>query len=352
MKTQRIRPVRLLLLLVAMAATAGTLAGCGSEGNGQAAAATNAPLGTDVPAGTKLTVADDANRLATLMRLSGEQDKLAAQVDYANFTSGPLRLEAIRAGRAQLAGVGDVPPILAQFSDAGVPIVGAIRRLGGGDRLVTSPKSGIARLEDLKGKKVAINEGTSQQAVVLRNLKAAGLSLKDIQPITLDLAEFVDALRTNQVDAAVVKEPDRSRYLAKQASGGARALDNAPGANPGLFYLSASRKALADKAQAAAIRDFTVHWYRAWQWLNEHPDVWEREYLVADQKVPLKDASAIIESDGKAEFPALRDLIATQQETVDILQGAGAFAGKKLDAHGQFDLRFDGLTAKSSISGG
>jgi sulfonate transport system substrate-binding protein len=349
--TQRIRPVRLLFLLAAVAATVGPLAGCGSDSDGEAAAASDAPLATEVPAGTKLTIADDANKLAALMRLSGEQDKLAAEVGYANFTSGPLRLEAIRAGRAQIAAVGDVPPILAQFSDAGVPIVGAIRRTGGGDRLATSPESGIARLEDLRGKKVAINEGTAQQAIALRNLKAAGLSLDDIEPVALDLAEFVDALRTNQVDAAVVKQPDRSRYLADHASAGARALDNAPGANPGLFYLSASTKALGDEALAAAVRDFVVHWYRAQQWLNENKDVWEREYLIGDQKIPPEDAGAITESDGSAEFPKLDALIATQQETVDILQEAGAFPGKKLDARGQFDLRFDGLTAEAPLSG-
>jgi sulfonate transport system substrate-binding protein len=331
-------------------ATLGPLAGCGGETVGEAAARNDAPLATKVPSGTKLTVADDANRLATLMRLSGEQDKLASEVAYANFTSGPLRLEAIRAGRAQIAAVGDVPPILAQFSNAGVPIVGALRRTGGGDRLVTSPKSGIARLDDLRGKKVAINEGTSQQAVTVRNLKAAGLSVKDVKPVTLDLAEFVDALRTNQVDAAVVKEPDRSRYLARYAPAGARALENAPGANPGLFYLTASRKALGDEAVAAAVRDFVVHWYRAQQWLNENRDVWEREYLVRDQKIPAKDATAITGSDGLAEASGLGALIATQQKTVDILQEGGAFAGKKLDAHGQFDLRFDGLSAGSPVS--
>ena len=58
-------------------------------------------LPRDVPPGTSLVIADDANYVASLLKLSGEQEKLAADVTYANFSSGPLRLEAIRAGAAQ-----------------------------------------------------------------------------------------------------------------------------------------------------------------------------------------------------------------------------------------------------------
>ncbi|MFC3113913.1 hypothetical protein ACFODN_12830, partial [Rodentibacter caecimuris] len=51
-----------------------------------------------VPAGTKLVVTDDANRFETLFNLSGEREKLAADVTFVNFSSGPIGLEAIRAG--------------------------------------------------------------------------------------------------------------------------------------------------------------------------------------------------------------------------------------------------------------
>jgi sulfonate transport system substrate-binding protein len=78
--------------------------------------AQDASLPTKVPSGTKIVLADDANNAASLLKLSGEYDKLAADVSFANFTSGPLRLEAIRAGAAQVGAVGDVPPILAHFS--------------------------------------------------------------------------------------------------------------------------------------------------------------------------------------------------------------------------------------------
>jgi sulfonate transport system substrate-binding protein len=310
-----------------------------------------AELPTAVPEGTTLVVADDANRLKTLFALSGEQDKLSANVSYANFSSGPLRLEAIRAGNAQLGAVGDVPPILAQYSDAGVPIVGAVQRDGVGQLLVTSPGSGIKTLNDLAGKKIAINEGTAQQAIVLRNLKAAGLTIKDVQPINLGLAEFADGLRADQVNAAVLKQPDRARYLASTAGKNTIELPNAPGAYPGLNYVYASQEALSDPARAAAIREFIVAWYRAEQWLNDNKATWIDQYLVGDQKVSPADAQAIAESDGKTRVPGFTDeIVAIQQETIDLLQGAGAFPGKELRARDEFDFRFGDLTAASPAS--
>ncbi|WGD30532.1 ABC transporter substrate-binding protein [Ancylobacter sp. WKF20] len=317
-----------------------------------AATAQTAPTGelaVGVPKGVKLVIADDANYVAKLLELSGEQEKLAADVSYANFTSGPLRLEAIRAGAAQVGAVGDVPPILAQYSGANVVIVGAVVTSGAGTLLATSPGSGIKTLADLKGKKIGINVGTAQQATVLRNLKAAGLAITDIQPINLGLAEFADALRAGQIDAAVLKQPDRTRYLnSVKGQGDARALDNAPGANTNIKYLYASVSALQDPAQAAAIRDFVVHWYRAHLWKNAHRDIWVNEYLVKNQRLKDEDAALVWESEGDAtSIPGLAKLVPIQQETTDLLQAGGSFKGKTLDAKEQFDLRYQALNERS-----
>jgi len=221
---------------------------------------------------------------------------------------------------------------------------------GPGATLATAPGSGIEKLEDLRGKKIAINEGTAQQAIVLRNLKAAGLSIKDVQPVNLGLAEFADGLRANQVDAAVLKQPDRFRYLASTEGKGSKEIPNAPGANPGLYYVYASNDALGNAAQAAAIREFVIRWYRAEKWLNEHKDVWVQEYLIKDQNVAPEDAKVIAESDGLSSVPGFTDeTIGIQQETVDLLQSAGAFAGKDLKAKDEYDFRFADLTLDAPL---
>ncbi|MEZ2410386.1 ABC transporter substrate-binding protein [Bosea sp. RCC_152_1] len=326
-------------------ATSAVLPGLASRGFGQAAAQP-AALPTSVKPGTAIVLADDANGVRALLEQSGEQAKLAAKVSYANFSSGPLRLEAIRAGAAQLGAVGDVPPILAHFSNANVIIVGAVQGRGGGSLIATAPGSGIKALPDLEGKKVGINQGTAQQAILLRNLKAAGLSIKDIQPINLGVAEFADALRARQIDAAVLKQPDRSRYLASVPGTDARELESAPGANPNLSYFYAARSALDDPDQAAAIRDLVIHWYRAHAWKNANRDAWIDGYFVKNQKLKPEDAAAAYDTQGDTFVPGLTpELIAIQQQTIDVLQEAGSFAGKELKAVDEFDLRFAKLTA-------
>lgn len=306
-------------------------------------------LPTSVPKGTKIVLADDANNAASLLKLSGEFDKLAADVSFANFTSGPLRLEAIRAGAAQIGAVGDVPPILAHFSGAEVVIVGVVVTEGPSTIIATSPNSGINELKDLKGKKVGINPGTAQQAIVFRNLKGSGLKPEDIQPINLGLAEFADALRAGQIDAAVLKQPDRARYLKSVAGSGAREIQDAEGGNKNLKILYAAKSALGDPAQAAAIRDFVVHWYRAHLWKNDNAETWAREYLVKDQRLSSEDAQSVIEAEsGKSYIPDWKsEIIPRQQDTIDLLQAVGSFKGKELKAQDEFDHRFDGLNDKS-----
>jgi sulfonate transport system substrate-binding protein len=315
------------------------------------ARADEAELPAKVPSGVKLVIADEANNVKTLMKLSGEQDKLAANVAYANFTSGPLRQEAIKAGAAQVGAVGDVPPILAQYANTGFKIVGAIKASGTSSRITTAPGTDINSLADLKGKKLGVNEGTASQAALLRNLRGAGLTVADIKPIKLGLAELADALRARQIDAAMLKQPDRERYLATSASAGAKALENAPGANSGLSYLYASPEALKDPAVAAAIRDFVIHWYRALIWTNANKDRVIKDYLVADQKLSLADATTVVEGQGTLSVPGFTEqTIATQQETIDLLQSANSFTGKTLVARDEFDLRFAGLSDKSNAA--
>lgn len=313
------------------------------------ALADDAALPTNVPKGVKIVLADDANNAASLLKLSGEYDKLAADVSFANFTSGPLRLEAIRAGAAQVGAVGDVPPILAHFSGAEVVTVGVVVTEGPSTIIATAPDSGIKELKDLKGKKVGINPGTAQQAIVFRNLKASGLKPDDIQPINLGLAEFADALRVGQIDAAVLKQPDRARYLKSVAGTGAREINDAAGGNKNLKILYAAKSALADPAQAAAIRDLVVHWYRAHLWKNDNAETWSKEYLVKDQRLSADDAQAVIAAEsGKSYVPDWKgEIIPRQQDTINLLQAAGNFKGKELKAEDEFDNRFDGLNDKS-----
>jgi sulfonate transport system substrate-binding protein len=58
----------------------------------------------------------------------------------------------------------------------------------------------------------------------------------------------------------------------------------------------------------------------------------------------------IAESDGSSSVPGFTDeTIGIQQETIDLLQDAGAFAGKELKARDEYDFRFADLTPDAPL---
>jgi sulfonate transport system substrate-binding protein len=73
--------------------------------------------------------------------------------------------------------------------------------------LVTRPDSGIARIADLKGKRVAVTRGTDPYIFLLRALAEAGLSERDIRPVLVQHGDGKAALERGDVDAWAGLDP-------------------------------------------------------------------------------------------------------------------------------------------------
>ncbi len=77
----------------------------------------------------------------------------------------------------------------------------------GGDAIIG--RRGIKRINDLKGKAVAVTPSTPSQTFLLFALESAGLSLADVKVIEVPSApDAAVAFRSGKVDAAVVWSPD------------------------------------------------------------------------------------------------------------------------------------------------
>ena len=90
---------------------------------------------------------------------------------------------------------------------AGEPLVIFAAQCNRGMAVVAGAKSDIKTIKDLKGKKVAIWPGSTQEVVILERLKAEGMTIKDIQPIRLPFSDMAPALARGDVDAYVGAEP-------------------------------------------------------------------------------------------------------------------------------------------------
>ena len=96
----------------------------------------------------------------------------------------------------------------------GEPVVIFAAQCNRGMAVMAGAKSEIKSIKDLKGKKVAIWPGSTQEVVILERLKAEGMTIKDIQHVRLPFSDMAPALARGDVDAYVGAEPGPGISLA------------------------------------------------------------------------------------------------------------------------------------------
>jgi len=134
--------------------------------------------------------------------LEADLAKDGIRVEYKFFKgAGPAVNEALANKQLDFALQGDLPSLLHRASGIKTKIV-----LGSNVRanvyLAVPPGSDIQRIEDLKGKRVAVFKGTNLHLVVVRALAARGLKENDVKLINMETASSTAALINKDVDAA------------------------------------------------------------------------------------------------------------------------------------------------------
>lgn len=300
---------------------------------------TGSALAQDVPAGTKLVVADQSELIRNLLDASGERDTITSDLELPNFSGGPAILEAMRAGVLDIAYVGDTPPIQARASGTLLPIIATVARERSEYRLVARPGLQIDDLADLRGKRVSYIEGSGRQVFLIEALNRAGLTLEDVTPVPLRVTDLPDAIRTQTIDVAVLQEPHVTR-LANQIGASAVSDPRERELLPGTWYIYARPEALADRAKHAAIAEFLSATIRAADWSNQNREEWGKEYYTDFQRIPAEDTAAILASQSLMEFQTSAEGIPHHQRLIDIVAQAGELP-ERFDAQGSFSGDFD-----------
>lgn len=333
------------LLLRSIAATGTLLLPCASFAETLSDAA---PIPDQVPPGTKLVIGDPQTQ--TALRLSGEIDKLPFQVEWANISGGPQTIEAFRAHALDLGSVADIPPIHATWTGLEVRVVAARFRQDPVNHPIyvigTAPGSGIERLEDLKGRKIAFSPGQAQGALVLQLLKKLGLARADVQLIEFPSVgdTFTTALASKLVDAAPIAEANKERFIRNYAKDGAKVLKHELRDDPSYLYLQKS--VLADPGKAAAVMAYVDAWGRTLRWIDTHPNEWVAGYYVKDQGLKEEAGRFLVEANGHPDVPTdWTDVIARQQETIDLL--AAELKKPVFKAETLFDRRFEAIAGRA-----
>lgn len=98
----------------------------------------------------------------------------------------------------------------------------------GNDQIIAAP--GIKSVADLKGKRVAAEEGTVDHYLLLLGLKKAGLSAKDITFVPLETGAAAAAFVAGKVDAVGVFAPFTTQALKRNGSSTLFSSKDFPGA--------------------------------------------------------------------------------------------------------------------------
>ena len=188
-------------------------AACGSAKTSQASQTTQATSAAP-PTTVKIgyLTGDSASALFAVANQQDLWQKYNLKPDLVTFTSGPLALEALKAGDIQIAhgGVGALWPAMAGQAE----LLGA-DVFDNADALIAQPSSGVTSIAQLKGKDVAVTTGTATDILLRLALQHAGIPFSDVHEVQMAPATIVSAFVSNQVQLAGSWYPLLNTILAK-----------------------------------------------------------------------------------------------------------------------------------------
>lgn len=153
--------------------------------------------------------------------LEKELESLGFTVEWTEFPGGPQLLEALNVGSLDFGHTGEAPPIFAQAAEAPLIYFANEPSNPRGEAIIVPEDSSIKSVEDLKGKKVALNKGSNVHYLLVKALEKYGVDYEDIETAFLPPSDARAAFEKGAVDAWVIWDP----FLAEaQRKTGARIL--------------------------------------------------------------------------------------------------------------------------------
>lgn len=137
-------------------------------------------------------------------RDGGFFDKVGITVDLVQFQGGPAEIAAMASGDIDISQIGHGAHALCIEGQA--QIFG-LDLFGKSDEVMANKEKGIEKIEDLKGKTVAVTAGTSSEIVLDLALQKAGMTRDDMELVEMDANGAVTAMVSGKVDACATWSP-------------------------------------------------------------------------------------------------------------------------------------------------
>ena len=317
----RIKHLAASVLVVGLAA-----AGCSSASSGPAALPGSATVTGSVDlAKVTLNVGDQKGTGAqAVLKAAGLLNTLPFKINWSDFTSGPTMVQAMSTGAVDIGGVGDAPPVFAAAGGENIAIVGARKTSFDSDAVVVPKNSPIHTIAGLRGKRIAVSFGSSDDYHLLTVLAKNGLTTKDVTLVNLQPAPGLAAFTSGAIDAWDIWPPYVQQLTGQY--GGRVLVTGASYGSPYSFEV-ASRAALANPAKAAALKAYLEALNKGYQWTAAHSSEWA---AIWGQVTGLPDSIMLRAAQVSATtpIPITSAIAVSEQNLVDQFYAAGLIPTK------------------------
>jgi sulfonate transport system substrate-binding protein len=316
-----------LTAAIALLAAAGALAACSSSSAGTSTAK---PLsGFDASAAkhsewSKYTFVlgdNGGDGTQALAQITGVFANAPYKVTFARFTYGPPLVQAAASGDIDLGVVGDVPPITGAAKEYGFSVVGLAHYINTSipdEDIIVQKGSPITTLAQLKGKKIAVPEGSSAHGLLLLALKRAGLTPSDVQIDFLSPAAGATAFAAGKVDAWSIWNPQVSLAIKQGARIVAKGLP--PVDQTSNYYVAPNRDLSGPRR--AAFTDLFQRLGAEFAWADKHQDAYAQA-LSEEDTISLADAKAVVPAFEFYIAPVVPADVQAEQALADAFLQAG-----------------------------
>ncbi|MBI3341542.1 ABC transporter substrate-binding protein [Candidatus Curtissbacteria bacterium] len=158
----------------------------------------------------KITVAWTNQPYLVLMYVAAQKGYFADEgldVTYKNFPSGRDALDDVVAGNADVATVGEAPVVRKIYEGYDVDVLSILYSSTKNTALVARRDRGIAKIEDIKGKKIAVFKNSTSEFFLFSYLASQGIQLSQVTIVDALEKDMPSMLETGKVDAVALINP-------------------------------------------------------------------------------------------------------------------------------------------------
>ncbi|MEU8461434.1 ABC transporter substrate-binding protein [Streptomyces sp. NPDC029003] len=335
-----------LSLLATLVPLSLALTACGGSSAADSGPGSSRDGATAAGAKVTLNVGDQKGGSESLLRAAGELENLDYTIKWSTFTSGPPLLEAVNAKAVDIGAVGNTPPVFAAAAKSKIAVVAATHGSSAGEAILVPKDSPLKSPADLRGKKIAVAQGSSAHFQLIASLQQAGLTPSDVQITLLQPADALAAFNSGKVDAWAVWDPYTSQVL----RAGARVLTSGEGIVNGLGFQVAAPSALEDPAKGKAVADYVRRLQRAQDWVFTHPEEWAKAWA-KETGLPYEVALDSVKRSTGTRVPVAVDdaAVASEQKIADTFAELKLIPGKVVFKD-YVDTRFNGSLPPSTTA--